>query len=278
MAKIGENLTPEFFTFKYPGREPKFLEEFLAQRPDILEYKIFDLNLTSGRLLYLAAPGGIGFTKEPHISKMHEWIRTSTSTKTLIDEYEKRYGEAIGKWKYHRLREVFNEEDKDLPKWTSCARLYLLWMGSNFTQRYRKDGYDGVFFPREVDFELFRSASIVNRVKLLGFEKKDIFSFKDGLVDKNTVLYSHLPTAFGTYGAGWVWNKPNLDRFIRVTNELAEMGYNVLISSQFSSRGRVKLDYRPLFPGFTHLEIKESFKESKTFANFWESEMYMFNF
>ena len=69
MEKLGERSLSDPFTFKYPGREPKNLKSFLLKRPDVLDHYIYDVNLTTGSLLYLSK-GGIGVTKEPYISKI----------------------------------------------------------------------------------------------------------------------------------------------------------------------------------------------------------------
>jgi hypothetical protein len=276
MGKTGGNLIDQLFTFKYPGREPKFLKEFLEERPDILDYYIYDVNLTSGMLLYLSR-GGIGVTKEPYIAKMHDWIKTSTVKSTLEYAYKTRYRDDIGKWKYLKLRERFNEIHDKLENWEQCAELYLLWVGSNFTHRYRTNGYDGIFFPTQLKTNQLINASRTSREKNLLFREEDLFSFKESIINDNVIVYAHLPREFGTFGAGWVWNKPNLDRFTRVISEFALSRKKILISAQFELRGRVDLDYRQYFPEFNHLIVPE-FKDSTSFLGSRNSEIYLFNF
>lgn len=264
------------FTFKYPGREPKYLDNFLLERPDILDYYIYDINLTTGNLLYLSK-GGIGATKELYIARMHEWIKTSTVKSTLEHAYKTRFRDDIGKWRYIKLKERFNEYPDKLANWGQCAELYLLWVGSNFTHRYRTDGYDGIFFPTQLKTDQLLSASLKSREKNLIFREDDLFSFKESIINDNVIVYSHLPREFGTFGAGWVWNKNNLQRFTRVISEFSTSGKKILISAQFELRGRVELDYREYLPSFNYVVIPE-FKESKSFLGSSNSEIYLFNF
>ena len=269
-------MTNQIFTFKYPGREPRYLDGFLQERPDILDYYIYDVNLTSGRLLYLSK-GGIGATRELYIARMHEWIKTSTVKSTLEHAYKTKFREDIGKWRYMKLKEKFNEYPNKLESWSQCAELYLLWVGSNFTHRYRLSGYDGIFFPTQLKTDQLLNSSQISRQKNLLFRKEDLFSFKESIINDNVIVYSHLPREFGTFGAGWVWNKDNLEKFTRVINEFSTSGKKILISAQFELRGRVELDYREYFPDFNYVVVPE-FKESRSSLGSSNSEVYLFNF
>lgn len=264
------------FTFKYPGREPKYLDNFLLERPDITDHYIYDVNLTTGRLLYLSK-GGIGSTKELYIARMHEWIKTSTVKSTLECAYRTKFRNDIGKWKYIKLKERFNEYPNKLATWEQCAELYLLWVGSNFTHRYRLSGYDGVFFPTQLKTDQLITASRTSREKNLIFRQEDLFSFKESIINDNVIVYSHLPREFGTFGAGWVWNRDNLQKFTRVINEFSTSNKKILISAQFELRGRIELDYREYLPTFNYVIVPE-FKESKSFLGSSNSEIYLFNF
>lgn len=266
----------KIFTFKYPGREPRYLDRFLEERPDILDYYIYDINLTTGTLLYLSR-GGIGVTKEPYIARMHEWIKTSTVKSALEDVYSGRFREEMGKWRYNKLKERFNEYPEKLENWTQCAELYSLWVGSNFTHRYRLSGYDGIFFPTKLKIDGLINASRASREKNLLFREEDLFSFREGIINENVIVYAHLPREFGVFGAGWVWNRDNLERFTRVISEFSTTRKKILISAQFELRGRVDLDYREYFSQFNHLIIPE-FKESRSFLGSSNSEIYLFNF
>lgn len=276
MEKPGEKLNPDLFTFRYPGREPRYLDGFLSEKPEVLDHYIYDINLTTGRLLYLSR-GGVGVTREPYISRMHEWIQTSTVKSTLESAYKTRYRDDIGKWKYNKLKEKFNESSKDLENWGQCAELYLLWMGSNFTHRYRDRGYDGIFFPTKIDYEALYSASRTSREKNLLFRKEDLFSFRESIINDNVIIYSHLPREFGKFGAGWVWNRDTLERFTRVISELSQSNYKILISAPLELRGRIDLDYRTYFDRFDYRVIQQ-FKETKSFLGSRNSEIYLFNF
>lgn len=264
------------FTFKYPGREPKTINEFLLEREEIKEYYIYDINLTTGSLLY-NCKGGIGVTREPYIVKMHKWIKTSTVKSTLEGSYQTRYRNDIGKWKYIKLKERFNEYNNKLESWEQCAELYLLWAGSNFTHRYRKKGYDGIFFPTKLDIDGLVEASKISREKNLLFRDENIFSFKESIINDNVIIYAHLPREFGKFGAGWIWNQYKLNTYIRVLSELTKFNYKILLSAQFELRGKIELDYRNYFSNFDYVVIPE-FKVSKSILGTSNSEIYLYNF
>ena len=276
MENLGENLISQLFTFKYPGREPRFLNQFLSEKPEILDFYIYDVNLSTGRLLY-SCRGGIGVTKERYIVDIHEWIKTSTLKSTLEHVYKTEFRDDIGKWKYMKLKEKFNEQGHVLDNWTKCAELYLLWVGSNFTHRYRGMGYDGVFFPTKIDLDGLINASRASREKNLLFRKEDFFSFKENVINDSVVIYAHLPREFGRFGADWVWNKEILDEFVFNIKELLSLDRKVLISAQYALRGRVELDYREYFPEMSYIIIPQ-FKESGLLAGASNSEIYLFNF
>ena len=276
MENLGENSINQLFTFKYPGREPRFLEGFLAEKPEILDFFIYDINLTTGSLLY-RSKGGIGVTKEPYIARMHEWIKTSTIFSTLESAYKTRFREDIGKWRYLKLREQFNEYENKLETWERCAELYLLWVGSNFTHRYRDKGYDGTFFPTKLKPEQLIGASRVSREKNLLFREEDFFSFRENVINDNVVIYAHLPREYGKFGAGWIWNEARFKQFIRVINELLSLNRKVLISASYELRGRIDIDYKKYFPELNYVIIPE-FKESRLLAGASNSDIYLFNF
>lgn len=276
MEKPGENLVNQPFTFKYPGREPKLLDGFLVEKPEVLDFYIYDVNLTTGSLLY-RSKGGIGVTKEPYIARMHEWIKTSTIKSTLECAYKTAFREDIGKWRYMKLKERFNEYAEKLDSWEKCAELYLLWVGSNYTHRYRNKGYDGIFFPTSLKTNQLINASHISREKNLLFREEDFFSFRESVINDNVVIYAHLPREYGKYGAGWMWNEDSLHRFIRIINEFLLLDRKVLISASHELRGRIDLDYKKYFPEMNHLIIPE-FKESRLLASASNSEIYLFNF
>lgn len=273
MEKTGEkSICAPILTFKYPGREPKCLDEFLLSRPDVLDHYIYDINLTTGQLLY-RCKGGIGATREPYIVRMHRWIKTSTCVKTLAETSQSEFGDRVGKWKYAKLREKFNNTTYKLGNWRECAELYLLWAGSSYTHRYVKTGYDGVYYPTDIDYEALVNASRTSREKKLLFRREDLFYFRESLVNEDTIVYAHLPRNYGVFGAGWVWNKETLETFARVMNEFALQNHKVIISAPYKIRGAMHIDYAKFFPTFTQKVVGE-FKDQKAFY----SELYLLNF
>jgi len=111
MEKTGEKLNSDIFTFKYPGREPLLVEEFLSLRPDILDLYIYDVGLSSGQLLY-RCKGGIGVTKERFIVDMHKSLSIPTFSTVLKELYSEIFGNSPTRRKYISLRKKFNENTR----------------------------------------------------------------------------------------------------------------------------------------------------------------------
>ena len=270
MVKPGErlNLKP----FKYPGREALTVPSFLDVKPELKDLYIYDVLLSSGELLYSCA-GGIGVTDEKYVVDMHKFISRPTSVKTLQDavplEYTRR--------KYHALRERFNERSTRISSWAHCSELYCLWSGSGFSHRYRDLGYDGVYLPSRIDYEMLRNCSQTSRDKHLIFRQEGLSKFSDSIITDKTIVYAHLPAEFGKYGANFLWNEKTLGKVLRVFTELSELGYKVCISAQYERRGRVHKNYAEMLPLLSHMIVPQ-FKVSELTFETSNSEIYLFNF
>lgn len=275
MVETGENLHHSFFTFKYPGREPLLLDQFISSRPDILSYYIYDVMLSSGRLLY-SCKGGIGVTKERYISDMHQCINNISFYKAIYSTYQEYFGELVSKRKYLQLRNEFNSTAPVSLSTALGAKLYLLWCLSGYAHKYRGRGYDAIYLPHEPKYELIRSSSIVSRSKNLIFRKEDLYTFSESLLHDQVVVYLHLPSTFGRYGCGFLWNEGRLKQTISMIEELDSLGYKVCISTTLS---KYKLTYQPtnLFPKFDLLTV-EGFKGSRLLQNSSVTEAYFLNF
>lgn len=270
MVKLGENsnLKP----FRYPGREALTVPSFLDIRPDFRNMYVYDILLSSGELLYSCA-GGIGVTDERYVVDMHKFISRATAVKTIRDampaEYTKR--------RYNTMRERFNERTLRVSSWAHCSELYCLWAGSGFSHRYRDHGYDGIYSPTRVDYEVLSQCSKVSRDKRLIFRSEGLSKFSDSLITDQTVVYAHLPSEFGRYGANFLWNKKTLSRVVRVLGELSELGYKICVSARHEKRGRVCTDYSKIFPALSHIVVPQ-FKVSELTFETSNSEIYLFNF
>jgi hypothetical protein len=109
MVGFGEKSNSDsLFTFTYSGREPRTVSKFLDIRPDIRDLYIYDINLSTGGLLY-ECKGGMGVTTEPYIVDMHKFLSTSTCIPALETELSSNFG--ASKYRsYYRLREKFNNK------------------------------------------------------------------------------------------------------------------------------------------------------------------------
>lgn len=277
MVKSGEKLNSNFLTFRYPGREPTTVKSFLNLRPDLYSLYIYDINLTTGTLLYSCA-GGIGITKEPYIVDMHKFLKASTSVSAIKEVFKKRFGTKFLKPRYSSLCEVFNDRfGNKLNSITECAELYLLWVASGFTHRYKKRGYDSPYFPTSLDLKFVEAASLISRRKNLLFRKEDLLTLSESIINENVVVYCHLPTEFGKYGAGFRWNEETLDFYIKTLKEFDELGRKVCISATYKKYGRIYRDYISMFPTFNHVIIPR-FKVSQLTPESQTSEIYLLNF
>ncbi len=270
MVKLGERLSLK--PFKYPGREARTISSLLDQKPELKSLYIYDILLSSGELLYSCA-GGIGVTEEKYIVDMHKFISRPVSVgllkRTIPSQYTRR--------KYNTLRERFNERTLRVSTWTHCSELYSLWLGSGFSHRYRNLGYDGSYLPSTVDYETLEICSQVSRDKRLIFRQEGLSKFSDSIITDQTVVYAHLPSVFGRYGANFLWNEKALETTVRIFRELYELGYKVCISSQYERRGLLCTDLTERLPFLSHITIPQFKVSELTFENS-NSEIYFFNF
>lgn len=277
MEKPGESLIRSPFTFRYPGRELLTAKTLLLQKPELTGLYVYDACLTTGELLYSCA-GGVGVTKEPFMVDMHKFLKTSTCASALTSIFEGEFGGDYTRRKYHAAREAFNEKGitGDLSS-VESARLYLLWVGGGFKQRYRGRGYDAMYTPTSFDLEGIAQASRQSREKNLLFRKEDLSTMAESIINENVFVHMYLPAEFGTYGPGFMWNQHTLSKYVRVANEFSALGHKVCVSALFERRCKIFRDYRNFFPGFDHL-VLPGFKVSRlTFAPEF-SEIHLFNF
>jgi hypothetical protein len=269
MVRSGEKLNSKsLFTFEYSGREPRTVSKFLDVRPDIRDLYIYDINLSTGRLLY-ECRGGMGVTTEPYIVDMHKFLSTSTCVQALESELSKNFG--VSKYRsYYRLRERFNSKTTKLASWSDHAQLYWLWAFSGFTHRYEDLGYKGIYCPTQVDLERVSVASRTSREKNLLFRRENLFNLSESIINDNVVLYAHIPAQYGRHGSRNVWTEDKFFHLVNVVKEFDLLGYKVCISALFKKRGQVLIDYPVIFDKF-HYSIVSEFKDT-------DSEIYLYNF
>jgi hypothetical protein len=276
MEETGINCPLSFFTFKYSGREPKSIASFLSSRPDIKNYYIYDLLLSSGSLLY-SCMGGIGVTKEKYLVDMHQALKLSTFSTAIKEKLQSQFKNGFTRPAYFRLREKFNKKNYKTKNLNDCAELYCLWICSNFAHRYKLHAYDGVYLPIMPDLQEIKNSSIISKDKKLLFRKEDLYSFSESLVGDNVIIYMHLPDTFGKYGAGFYWSLNGLKETASIINELSSMGYKVCISARARKLGSPAIDYKELFP-LLRVILVEEFKVSKLNSRAVESDIYLLNF
>jgi hypothetical protein len=276
MEKPGEKLLRSFFTFRYIGREPLSVPNFLDKRPDVADLHIYDIALTTGTLLY-SCNGGIGVSKEKYIVDMHKFFGSSACVNALESQFVKTFGKEPSRRKYISLREAFNNNPFKTASLSDCANLYLLWSQSGFKLQYRGAGYDSIYAPTSIDYEGISQASMLSRRKNLLFRREDVFSLSESIINDNVVVYMHIPSEYGRYGPGFLWNESLLLKTVSILNEFDTLGYKVCISALHSKRGRVFRDYRQYFNKFNHL-IVPVFKGPELTLRPESSEIYFLNF
>jgi hypothetical protein len=276
MENPGSILSSEFFTFKYPGREPKLIKKFLSERLDVLDYYIYDIDLTTGSLLY-SCRGGIGVTKERYVVDIHSALQSPTFSAALREKYNKVFGTNPTKRKYLVLRDNFNKSLGFSLTRQDCVDLYLLWSSSGFLHKYRDKGYDAMYLPQIPKYTEIKSASVISGQKRLLFRKEDVFTMSEGIINDNVVVYMHIPDSYGMYGAGFLWTEKKLRSTIEILKEFDFLGYKVCISATLTKYGRPYRDYSGLFNNFSRIEVS-GFKGSELTTESSFSEIYFLNF
>jgi len=276
MERPGESSSSNPFTFRYPGRESLTTQALIEAKPELRGLYIYDVCLTTGSLLYSSA-GGIGVTKEPYVVEMHRFIKSSAAVNALKSAFAAEFDGQFTRRRFHALKERMNEGLIGFDSLNALAKLYLLWCGSGFKQRYRGRGYDGLYQPTSLNYEALAIASRQSREKNLLFRREDFCSLSESVINENVVVYLYIPSEFGSYGAGFKWSRDRLSSYIRIINEFHELGHKVCVSAMLERRGRVFRDYRMLFPDFDHLVI-EGVKVSELTSEPDFSEIHLFNF
>lgn len=274
--KLGEKLLHNPFTFRYPGRESLTTNWLLDAKPELRDLYIYDVCLSTGSMLY-NCKGGIGITKEPYIVEMHKFLKSSAAAAALKSVMAHDFKGAFTRRRYQALKEAMNEGEIRSSSLEAKARLYLLWCGSGFRHRYRGVGYDALYHPTQPNYEGVAQASRQSREKNLLFRREDFSSMAEGIINENVVIYLFIPTEFGTYGAGFKWDKSRLSSYIRVINEFHTLGHKVCVSALYERRELVFRDYTELFPGFSSI-VAPGFKVSELTSEPDFSEMHLFNF
>ena len=276
MEKLGGNSSSNYSTFKYPGRESLTVKQLLKAKPELQRFYIYDVCLTNGSLLY-STIGGIGVTKEPYIVEMHKFIKSSSAIHALKSAFANEFNNQFTRRRFNALKERMNAGSIKSDSLDSRAKLYLLWCGSGFRHRYRGRGYDGLYQPTLPNYESLTMASRQSREKNLLFRKEDFCSLSESVINENVVVYLYIPSEFGSYGAGFKWNKDRLNSYVRVINEFHKLGHKVCVSAMFEKRGRVFRDYVGFFPDFSYL-IARGVKVSELTSESDFSEIHFFNF
>jgi hypothetical protein len=253
MEKLGERLSSDLLTFKYPGRESLTVNQLLEAKPSLRGLYVYDVCLTTGSLLYLSA-GGIGVTREPYIVDMHKFIKSSSAIGSLKNVFLREFDNRFTKGRFDNLKKTMNGGLIGSISLESQAKLYLLWCGSGFKHRYRGLGYDSQYQPTLPNYEALALASRQSREKNLLFRREDFCSFSESIINEN-----------------------RLSSYVRVVNEFHELGHKVCVSALFQKRGLVFRDYVALFPHFEYL-ITPGFKVSKLTSEPGFSEIHFFNF
>ncbi len=263
-------------TFKYPGRSTLTAAEFLKKRPDIESSKIYDLQLSTGDLLYRCAPGGVGVTKEKFIPQLHAFIQRKNSLSVIEEMWSKEFKHGQSEIDFIRLRSLFNSKMPRVQSWTDCARLYCLLAASGYNHNYYNKSFTASYFPYKIDFDELRSLSSLSRDKNLQFDSTDMLSFNEREVDKSTVIYLHIPIQYGKYGLGYVWSKRKLKTVQTVFNDLDQLGYRICVSALYERRNFL-VHKENVFPNF-HKELIVHQNDEKYGLTRLTSEIYYTNF
>ncbi len=263
-------------TLRYPGRGVLTADKFLDLRPDIRQSPIYDLQLSTGDLLYRCAAGGVGVTKEKHIPQLHSFLQNKNSVSIIETMWKDELKAGECDKSFTAAKAKFNSKTPRLASWSDCARLYCLLIGSGYSHLYSNKSFVGSYFPYNPDFISLRQFSELSRANKLEFDTTDMFSFKEQEVSKNTVIHLHIPHKFGVYGLGYVWSKRKLKTIRSVFNDLDELGYRICVSALYQKRNYL-VHGEDLFPSF-HKNIVVHQDDEKYGLVRLTSEIYYTNF
>lgn len=261
---------------KYPGRQTHTVDSYLQLRPDIKEMRVYDLQLSTGDLLYRCGAGGVGVTKEKHIPHLHAFIQKKNSISIIQEMWREEFKEGECEKAYYAARSVFNSKRPRLTTWNDCARLYCLLTASGHTHIYQNKAFFASHFPYKLDLAHLSKHSEMSRTRELEFDTTDMFSFREQELDTSTLIYLHLPYRYGKYGLGYVWSKRKLLTIQRVFTELHELGYRICVSALYEKRGYI-VHPENLFPSF-HRDIITHCNDQKYGLTRVTSEIYYTNF
>ena len=263
-------------TFKYPGRNTLTAEKFLQKRPDIRAMKIYDLQLSTGDLLYRCAPGGTGVTKEKFIPQLHAFIQRKNCASVLEEMWDKEFHWGDSEKLFIKARSLFNSKMPRIQSWTDCARLYCLLACSGYNHNYYNKSFTASYFPYRIDFNYINIFSEMSRSGGLQFDTTDMLSFREKELDKTTVIYMHMPIQYGKYGLGYVWSKRKLKTIQTVFNDLDQLGYSICVSALYEKRNAL-VHKENVFPSF-HTDIVIHQNDEKYGLSRLTSEIYYTNF
>ena len=177
---------------------------------------------------------------------------------------------------YTASRSLFNSKVPRVQNWADCARLYCLLAASGYSHKYHNKSFTASYFPYHIDFDLLQQSSDLSIEKKLEFDVTDMLNFKEKEVDKNTVIYMHVPYRFGVYGLGYVWSKRKLKTIQTVFNDLDQLGYRICVSALYEKRNFL-VHKDDIFPGF-HKDIVIHQHDERYGLTRLTSEIYYTNF
>lgn len=249
-----------------PGRTTKKHEEFLNDHGRLEGLKVLVLESGTADLAYASNSTNILLCSgEKYILELHKFLLLGPAHRYVREKWEDYFSNGTD-WELRtRIVAALNNpyRTKQLKNWGDIAMYYCLLAMSGFSVRYSRRKMIGEYSPITPDYDKMREWSLGNRHKEISYHRRNIYNFPTNEVDKNTLIYIHMPPSYGQYGYGYLWTQRKFKQALSDLTDFARMGHKVCVSFTHEKWGRRVNQYLEQFPTdvFTHhiyTELKAS--------------------
>jgi hypothetical protein len=254
-----------------PGRNTDTHYQALDLYPSLNNHHILCIDTAQADLPYFSTSQHLTFcSKERYMLELHRFLLVPTAHEMIRECWEVEFDHGRD-WE-QRCRELasFNSKDRGriLRNWTDTARYYCILAMSGWFYHYNKWMFVGEHTPVTPDYENLRLWAEHNASRVIDFQVRDVYSFRTGVMNENSVVYFNFPYQYGSYGCRYLWTKAKYDSMVNELVELATIGYKVCVSTPYRNRGRYLRHFTPhILPQelFKMHELKASEDKSEAF-------------
>jgi hypothetical protein len=238
-------------TLYCPGRTTFTHNQFLADFAGLSEMKFLVLDAASADLAYASGSKNLVLcSNERYHLELHKFLTIAPAYRYIRESWENKFECGRG-WKQRgKFLAAFNNlyRPKVMRTWDDMSQYYCVLAMSGFRTSYQRGNLVGEHTPITPNYDSIREWSRSRRDKTVRYCKRNIYNYPTSEIDNNTVIYSHIPNNFATYGYGYVWTRRRLENASREFSDLARLGQRVVISMSHSRWDKKNSDIEDLFP------------------------------